>query len=64
MNRHSCKQPTRAVPPSYRRAFEQLNMALEKNTPSNNAEKIQLMRLALFGDVVKLEQSGRIVIPK
>jgi hypothetical protein len=50
--------------PAYRRAFERLDEALEKNTPSNNYEKIRLMRLALFGDVEKLEQSGRVVIPK
>jgi hypothetical protein len=61
MNRRAHKHQTRAIPLAYRRAFEQLSAALEKNTLSNNAEKI---RLILFGDVDKLQQSGRIKIPK
>ena len=50
--------------PNYRQAFQRLDEALEANTPSDNSEKIRLMRLALFGDVIKLEQSGRIKIPE
>jgi len=60
---HRQKLPQR-LPKNYRQAFEKLDFALEKNTPSNNFEKIQRMRRALFGDVDKLEKSGRIVIPK
>jgi len=50
--------------PNYRQAFQRLDESLEQNTRSYNFAKIQLMRLALFGDVIKLEQSGRIKIPK
>jgi hypothetical protein len=64
MNRRFHKKQIRVVPPAYRRAFEQLNAALEKNTPSNQTAKIQMMRRVLFGDVDKLQQSGSVQIPK
>ena len=38
--------------------------ALEQNTPSDNSEKIRLMRLAMFGDVDELLASGTVKIPK
>ena len=64
MNRHP-RQPRLFVhSPNYREAFQRLDEALEDNTQSNNFEKIRLMRLALFGDVIKLEQSGKIKIPR
>jgi len=37
---------------------------LAENTQTDNYEKIRLMRLALFADVDKLQQSGKIIIPK
>jgi hypothetical protein len=49
---------------SYRQAFARLDEALAENTQTDNYEKIRLMRLALFADVDKLQQSGRIIIPK
>ena len=55
---------SRNVPPPYRRAFERLDDALEQNTPSDNSEKIRLMRLAMFGDVDELLASGTVKIPK
>jgi len=64
MNRHQKHTQHRTKTPAYRQAFERLDEALEENTQSDNSEKIQLMRLALFGDVVKLQQSGKVKIPK
>jgi hypothetical protein len=64
MNRRQKSPPPRLKNPAYRPAFEKLDEALAENTPCNNYEKIQLMRLALFGDVAKLQASGRVVIPK
>jgi hypothetical protein len=64
MNRHH-KQPQMTVRnPTYRQAFQRLDESLVVNAQSDNFEKIQLMRLALFGDVVKLQQSGTVKIPK
>ena len=64
MNRHQ-KQPHFNVRnPAYRQAFERLDAALEENAQSDNSEKIRLMRLAMFADVDKLQQSGRVKIPK
>ena len=64
MNRR--QKPTQHRPqyPAYRQAFERLDVALEENTPSDNFQKIRLMRLAMFGDVEKLRESGTLVIPK
>ena len=50
--------------PIYSRAIQTLNDALEQNTEHPNVEKIRLLRIALFGDVEKLDQSGAVVIPK
>ena len=49
---------------AYRPAFARLDTALAENTRCDNSEKIQLMRLALFGDVARLQASGTLVIPK
>lgn len=64
MNRRHKPPPSRSQAPAYRQAFEGLDAALEENTPSDNAERIRLMRLALFADVDALEKSGGLVIPK
>jgi hypothetical protein len=64
MNRRQKSPPPRIKTPAYRQAFERLDAALEKNTLSDNYEKIRLMRIALFGDVDKLQASGKLVIPK
>jgi len=50
--------------PAYRQAFERLDESLEQNSGFSNAEKIRLMRRAMFADVDALEKSGRIIIPK
>jgi hypothetical protein len=35
----------------YRQALERLDRALKKNTPSNECEKIDKLRWALFGEL-------------
>lgn len=47
-----------------RDALRRLDEALEKNSGFSNAEKIRLMRKAMFADVDALVQSGKIKIPK
>lgn len=47
----------------YRVAVEKLDAALEQNTVSDNSHKIRLLRLALFEDVDRLEQSGEVNLP-
>lgn len=64
MNRHPKSPPPRLKNPAYRQAFERLDAALEKNTPHDNSHKIRLLRMAMFGDVDKLQASGTLVIPK
>jgi hypothetical protein len=64
LKRHQQPNYLKVRSPAWRPAFERLDAALEENTPSNNYEKIRLMRLALFADVDKLHESGRIKIPK
>jgi hypothetical protein len=64
MSRHQKPPQHRTQAPAYRQAFERLDEALEENTPSDNSEKIRLMRLAMFADVDRLQASGRLVIPK
>ncbi len=64
MNRRKKSPQHRSHGPAYRQAFGRLDAALEENTPSDNYEKIRLLRLALFADVDKLQASGRIKIPK
>jgi len=64
MNRHQKHTQHRTKTPAYRQAFERLDAALEENAQSDNSEKIRLMRLAMFADVDKLQQSGRVKIPK
>ncbi len=49
---------------AYREAFQRLDESLEQNSGFSNAEKIRLMRQALFADVDELEKSGRIKLPK
>jgi hypothetical protein len=60
------QQPTLHRPQSraYRSAFERLDAALEENIPSNNYEKIRLLRVAMFGDVDELQKSDPVEIPK
>lgn len=50
--------------PSYREAFQRLDEALEENTPSDNFEKIRLMRQAHFADVDAYQKSGQLKLPK
>jgi len=50
--------------PAYRQAFQRLDESLEQNSGFSNAEKIRLMRLAMFADVDALEKSGRLKLPK
>ena len=50
--------------PAYRQAFQRLDESLEQNSGFSNAEKIRLMRQAMFADVDELEKSGRINLPK
>jgi len=54
--------------PAYRQAFENLDIALSKNTPSNDIEKINRLRIAVFGDavldVIRREQSRPVEIAK
>ena len=64
MNRRQKSPQRRTKAPAYRPAFERLDAALEENTPSDNSEKIRLMREAYFADVDALEKSGTVVIPK
>lgn len=49
---------------AYRQAFERLDEVLEENTQTDNRETIRLMRMAMFGDVDKLQESGAVVIPQ
>jgi len=63
MNRHQ-KQPHFIVRnPAYRQAFQRLDESLEKNLGFSNAEKIRLMRKAMFADVDALEKSGTVKLP-
>ena len=64
MNRRQIFSQHRLHNPAYRQAFERLDEALEENTPSDNSEKIRLMREAYFADVDKLQKSRRLVLPK
>ena len=50
--------------PAYHEAFQRLDETLEQNSGFSNAEKIRLMRQAMFADVDELEKSGRIKFPK
>jgi tetrahydromethanopterin S-methyltransferase subunit G len=50
--------------PNYREAFHRLDESLEKNSGFSNAERIRLMRRAMFADVDALQKSGQIKIPK
>jgi len=64
MNRFQ-KQPSPIVRnPAYREAFQRLDESLEQNSGFSNAEKIRLMRKAMFADVDELVKSGTITIPK
>lgn len=63
MNRRRQPPPPRSRAPAYREAFARLDAALEANTPSDNAEKIRLLRLALFADVDALQRSGNLRLP-
>jgi hypothetical protein len=64
MNRCQKPPPSRPKNPAYRQAFERLDATLEENTRSDNYDKIQLMSMALFGDVDRLQASGKLVLPK
>jgi tetrahydromethanopterin S-methyltransferase subunit G len=64
MNRHP-KHPRPVVRnPAYRQAFQRLDESLEENSGFSNAEKIRLMRQAMFADVDELVKFGRIKLPK
>jgi len=64
MNRRQRSPQPRIKNPAYRQAFEHLDTALDENTPSDYSEKIRLMRIAMFADVEKLEESGNLKMPK
>jgi len=64
MNRRQKPPQRRTQALAYRPAFERLDAALEENTPSDNSERIRLMRLAMFADVDELKKSGSLKIPK
>ena len=64
MNHHRNHPHRKVRNPAYREALQRLDSALEENTPSNNYEKIRLMRLAAFADVDALQKSGKVKIPK
>jgi hypothetical protein len=63
MNRHQKPPQPRCTNPAYRQAFERLDKALEENTPSDNYEKIRLMRQAAFADVDAAERSHPVILP-
>jgi hypothetical protein len=54
----------RAHKSGYGPALTRLDTALAENTPSNNYERIRLMRMALFAEVDRLQASGKLVLPK
>jgi len=56
--------PLRLKNPAYRQAFERLDTALAENTTHDDTSKIRLLRVAMFGDVEKLQASGTVAIPK
>jgi hypothetical protein len=64
MNRH--QKPPRLVvrDPAHRKAFQRLDESLEKNSGSSNAEKIKLLRQAMFADIDDLDKSGTVKLPK
>lgn len=64
MSRHQRPAPARRVPPAFRQAFERLDAVLAANTNPDNTAKIRLLRLALFGDVDRLQQSDPVKIPE
>jgi hypothetical protein len=64
MSRRQEPAPRRSQAPAYREAFARLDRALEQNTPSDNVNKIRLLRLALFGDVDRLQASGTVKLPE
>ncbi len=64
MNRHPKSRQLIVRSAAWCQAFQKLNAALEENTSHSNAEKIRLMRLAMFADVDRLMESGRVVLPK
>jgi hypothetical protein len=64
MNRLHKPPPRRPQSSAYRQAFEHLDIALEENTPSDNREKIKLMRLAMFSDVDAYMKTNPIILPK
>jgi hypothetical protein len=64
MKRHPKPPMSRYRSPAYRQALVRLDTALEQNTPSDNHERIKLMRLAMFADVDRLLASGELKITK
>ena len=64
MKRHK-KHPHLIVRnPAYRQAFQRLEDSLARTSEDSNFEKIDLLRLALFGVVAEPQQSGTVKIPK
>jgi tetrahydromethanopterin S-methyltransferase subunit G len=64
MNRHQQHPRLFVRNPAYRQAFQRLDESLEQNSGFSNAEKIRLMRQAMFADVDALQKSGRVKLPK
>lgn len=64
MNHRQKPSQSRIKNPAYCQAFERLDEALEENTRTDNRETIRMLRMAMFGDLDKLEESGAVVHPK
>ena len=64
MNRHRKFHIPVVRDPAWRQAFQRLDESLARNDGGSNAERIRLMRMAMFADVDELEKSGTIKLPK
>ena len=49
--------------PAWRPALQRLDEALERASDGSNAEKIRLLRVAMFADVDELQKSGTVKLP-
>jgi hypothetical protein len=58
MNHRQKPPQLRSKNPAYRQAFEKLDAVLAQNTSSNDIEKIDLLRLKVFGVAISPGKSG------
>jgi hypothetical protein len=63
MNHHQKHRHVNIRNPAYRQAFQRLDESLQQNSGFSNAEKIRLMRQAMFADVDALQKSGQLKLP-